>query len=153
MPCPLYIFALLVQLHLLHGYFCPTSMLIKRKSHFDHSYHSSTHSVELEYPTGLFVVSVSSIIERARKQNIHLPSLSTDDSEAYLCILHHDCIAIRPQFMQVHQENDVLSPSHCQEIIMKAEAYALEHGWTEKRHTGYPTTDLPIGSFRFFLCR
>ena len=104
--------------------------------------HGQLHYIDLEYPTGLSLVPSSSIIQSAAKYGIQL----SNRSNSYLCILNHDGVAIRPQYQQVHLEGSVLSPLHCQEIIAKAEGYAQQHGgWTRNRHTGYPTTDLPIG--------
>ena len=115
--------------------------------------HSALHYIDLEYPTGLSIVHTSSIVESAKKYGIQL---STTPSNSFVCILHHDGVAIRPQYQQVHLEENVLSQVHCQEIIAKAEDYGLQNeGWTRNRHTGYPTTDLPVGNtaIKYFLAR
>jgi hypothetical protein len=49
------------------------------------------------------------------------------------------------RFLQRFYYNNIYSPDICKWIINECELYAINNGgWTIKRHSNYPTTDLPI---------
>ena len=89
--------------------------------------------VTLPFPTGL---------------RFTLPSA---ESPSVRCLLMQDSVKLRPGFEKVFVHLGILSPGECGHIIDSAEAYAARKGWTRNRHTGFPTTDIPLewiyGSF------
>ena len=69
------------------------------------------------------------------------------------CLLEKNSVALPLHLRKVYLEKDLLSRDLCQDIINKAEAYALDQvddqgndGWTTNRHIAYPTTDIPVES-------
>lgn len=62
-----------------------------------------------------------------------------NDGERYF-LLEHNCVTLPDHHKKVYVMDDAVSPEVCREIIDKAEA----HQWTERRHTAFATTDLPL---------
>ena len=102
-------------------------------------------TVRLEYPTGLYLIEKERVLQHAARNNILLPSLERRKKNEFFCVLEHNTIALNPLYSSVYALPRILSQKQCQYIIDIAENYAATHeGWTKTRHTGYPTTDLPL---------
>jgi hypothetical protein len=90
-----------------------------------------TFTRTLQYPTGLLIAA-----ERA----------DFGSSYSQVCLLQHDVIDVHPRYKgRALVEENILPKKLCADVIEKAEAFAAaQGGWTRSRHTGYPTTDLPL---------
>lgn len=63
----------------------------------------------------------------------------------HICVLQHNVISLRPAHCKVKELRYTFSPKECAKIIEVAEKYASANGgWTNKRHTHYETTDIPV---------
>ena len=69
-----------------------------------------------------------------------------DDSPAHIfCLLRHNTVQLRPHLRKVLLVEDALTNDMCRDLIQKTENFAASNGgWSSDRHTGYPTTDLPL---------
>lgn len=83
--------------------------------------------VALRHPTGLLLTNPDPITGRV------------------FCLLQQNALRLRPSLARVFTVPSLLAAEHCRRIITAAEEYAaVNEGWTSARHTGYPTTDLPV---------
>ncbi len=86
--------------------------------------------VTLSTPSGLLIID---------------DTKNTKGETIYICLLQHNIISLRPEYKRVKELRSVISPKECARIIQGAEAYAKSFGgWTNRRHTNYATTDIPV---------
>ena len=69
-----------------------------------------------------------------------------DDSPDHIfCLLQHNSVQLRPHLKKVLLYENALTEDKCLELIQESEKVATSiGGWSSDRHTGYPTTDLPL---------
>ena len=73
------------------------------------------------------------------------PTPDTTPINHVFCLLAHNAVHLRPFLRRVLVLDDALDATTCDTIIAECEAYAAANGgWTSNRHSGYPTTDLPL---------
>jgi hypothetical protein len=72
-------------------------------------------------------------------------SIDSTGENVHICLLKHDVISLKPAYCKLKELRSVLSARECAKIIQTAEEYAVKNkGWTNRRHTNYATTDIPV---------
>lgn len=73
--------------------------------------------------------------------------LITEQYNKRYCLLQQNVVKLRSHCKRVLVVDKIFPTSTCDHIIQEAEKHASARGgWTADRHSGYPTTDLPLES-------
>ena len=87
-------------------------------------------------------------VDKSIKQNAHVDKLKTaygDIVDDFNAITNETIELKYNRFLQRFQFENVYSQDICKYIINECEVHANKNGgWTTKRHSKYPTTDLPV---------
>lgn len=95
----------------------------------------------LRYPTGLLFGVTKSIQDFSMREGLDFSA-----HDEIVCLLQHDVVSLNPLYKgKALLLPQFISKEMCDSIISSAESYAESNGgWTADRHTGYPTTDIPV---------